>query len=133
MAEPIASPDVPLWLCTWLRAALTARPETICTGVFVSDEMPNPRRTKMVIVRRDGGRRRSLVLEDLSLGVNVWAATKTDTATLSFIVQGLIASTQALGPMVTVIPASGPTIVPDESEHHRRYLTFDVTARCKTI
>jgi hypothetical protein len=129
----IASPDVNLWFTTWLRSQLAARSETVAANVFVSDETPNPRRDRMVIVRRDGGLRRDYVLEDPSVGVNVWARTKKDCSDLAHLVQALMVSAEAEGPIVTVRSVFGPSTIPDESGQPRRYLTFDVTVRCQEI
>lgn len=133
MRPVIASPDVVLWFTTWLRAQLAARGEAVAGGVFVSDETPNPRKTRMVIIRRDGGFRRDHILEDPSVGVNVWAATKKDCSDLARLVQALMVSAEAEGPIVTVDSVFGPSTIPDDSGQPRRYMTFDVTVRCEEI
>lgn len=133
MRPVIASLDVNLWFTTWLRSQLAARPEPAATGVHVSDETPNPRKNRMVIIRRDGGRRRSWVLEEPSVGVNVWAATKSDCSELAHLVQALMVAAESQGPIVTVQSVFGPSTIPDESGQYRRYMTFDVTARCHEI
>jgi hypothetical protein len=129
----MVSPDVNLWFTTWLRSQLAARAELFAANVFVSDETPNPRRDRMVIIRRDGGLRRDYVLEDPSVGVNVWARTKKDCSDLAHLVQALMMSAEAEGPIVTVRSVFGPSTIPDESGQSRRYLTFDVTVRCQEI
>jgi len=129
----IACPDVALWFTGWLRTQLAARPEPFADNVFVSDETPHPRRNRMVIIRRDGGLRRDYVLEDPSVGLNVWAGTKKDCSDLALLVQALMVSAEGEGPIVTVRSAFGPSTIPDESGQPRRYLTFDVTIRCQEI
>lgn len=133
MRPAIASPDVALWFTGWLRAQLAARPEPVAANVFVSDETPNPRRDRMVIIRRDGGIRRDYVVEDPSIGVNVWAKTKKDCSDVAHLVQALMVSAEAEGPIVTVRSVFGPSTIPDESGQPRRYMTFDVTVRCQEI
>lgn len=133
MRPALASPDVNLWFTTWLRTQLAARTESVTANVFVSDETPNPRRDRMVIVRRDGGIRRDFVLEDPSVGVNVWAKTKKDCSDLAHLVQALMVSAEAEGPIVRVRSVFGPSTIPDDSGQPRRYMTFDVTVRCSEI
>jgi hypothetical protein len=127
MTLVVAAPDIELWACDWLRAALEARTEEYATGVFVATKVPDPRRDRMVTVRRDGGPRQSLVLSAPRLGVNVWATTEQDVTDLSRLVAALLWSAPDGQPVCRVDELSGPS--PVEDVQPRRYMTFDLTVR----
>lgn len=125
MYGPELFPDVELVLTGFLRSALAARPEAYCSGVHVSNSLPNPRPTRAVVVRRDGGRRTTHVTETAYVGLNVWAGDEQDAADLSRMTAALL-HTLAPPPVVHVETQSAFSSIPDPSGQPRRFGTFEV-------
>lgn len=125
---PILFPDVELWATGYLRTALAAREETYAAGVYVANTVPNPRRNRMVILRRDGGRAFD-VFDDARVSVRVWAATEQDATDLSRLVAALLWAAPDGSPVVRVTQESGNSPVPDESGAHLRYSVFTIRTR----
>lgn len=125
---PILLPDVELWATTYLRAAVTARAEPYTDDVFVGTSVPNPRRGRMVIVRRDGGRAFD-VFDDARLSVRVWAGTEQDATDLARMVNALLWAAPNGQPVVKVTHESGPTPVADESKQSLRYSVHTIRSR----
>lgn len=124
----VVFPDVELWTTTYLRAALAARPESYAAA-HVDNKVPNPRRDRMVIVRRDGGPRVSTVTEAARLAVRVWAPTEKAANDLSRLVRALLTVAADGNPVCRVTDLSGPVAVPDESGQPLRYFTLELTVR----
>lgn len=131
MALPLVMfPDMEPWTTAYLRAALSARAEPYASGVFVSTSVPDPARARMVIIRRDGGRRLGPALESARISARVWAATEADTRLLAGLVRALLHNaTEATGPVQRVIDQSGPSAVPDESGQPQRLLYVEFIVR----
>lgn len=125
----ILFPDVELVFTDYLRTALAGRPEAYASGVFVSNAVPNPRRDRMVIVRRDGGPRTSTTLEAARVAVRVWASTDRDANDLARLVRALLWAMPDGDPVTAVRDLSGPSAVPDASGQPLRFLTVEAVVR----
>jgi len=121
-------PDVELWATTFLRAALAARPESF-SNAYVSNAVPQSRRDRMVIVRRDGGPRVTVATEAARLGVRVWGKTEKDVTDLTRLVRALLTNAADGNPVCRVEDLSGPSAVPDESGQPLRFFTLELTVR----
>lgn len=121
--------DVEAWACTWLRDQLANRPEPYATNVHVTTSVPDPRRPRMVIVRRDGGVRLDVVRETARLGIRVWGATEEETADLTLLVRALLAASVGEGPVRGFRESAGPVSVADESQRPLRYVVVELTCR----
>lgn len=127
MLPLVTFPDVTLWATGWLKTALAARAEPYASGVFVGQSVPNPRETRMVTVRRDGGPRLDVVREAARIGVNVWAATELDVSDLARLVRALLWSAPDGAPVCKVTELSGPSPIPDVAP--RRYMSFELIVK----
>lgn len=125
--------DIELWATARLRALLATRPEPYTDNVYVSNTTPNPRRDRMVIVRRDGGGRLDVVREAPRLGVNVWAKTEQDANNLGRMVAALLAASADGNPVARVRITGGPYAVEDASTHELRYITAELVSKGQTI
>ena len=125
----IVFPDTELVLCTLLREALATRAEPYATEVYVGTTVPNPRRSRMVTIRRDGGPRVDGVLEAAQVGVNVWAEDELAVNGLAQLVRALLWALPTGTPLCRVDDISGPVAIADDSDQPLRYLTFEITVR----
>lgn len=121
--------DIELWTTTRLRALIEARSEPYTDSVYVSNTTPNPRRDRMVIVRRDGGGRLDVVREQPRLGVNVWAKTEQEANDLARMVAALLAASPDGNPVSRVTITGGPYPIEDESTQERRYITAELISK----
>lgn len=129
---PILFADAELWATTYLRAALAARDEDYAVGAFVSNEVPNPRRDRMVIVRRDGGNATNF-RDRPRLSVRVWAMTEQDATDLARLVAALLWAAPDGDPVLKVEQQSGPTPIADTSGQPLRYQLFDIHTRGEAL
>lgn len=120
--------DVEMLVTTYVRAALALRVEPYTTGVKVGVTVPNPRPTRLVTVRRDGGPRLDVVRESARIGVNVWAGTEQDASDLARLVRALLWAMPDGKPVTKVTELSGPSPVAEDSGA-RRYLTFELLVK----
>ena len=125
----VVFPDVELVLCDRLRDALNTRPEAYAADVYEGTTVPNPRRPRMVTIRRDGGSNVEGLLEAAQVGVNVWAATERDVNDLARLTRALLWATPTGAPITRVDDVSGPIAIADESGQPLRYLTVEVALR----
>lgn len=127
---PIRFPDIELVLTGKYRTALTGRPEAYASNVFVSNTVPNPRKERMVIVRRDGGTQAETV-DRPRVNLRVWAKTEQDANDLARLVMALAPSFADGDPIVAVptLGRSGPFSVADESGQPLRSMTVEFHAR----
>ena len=125
----IVFPDTELVLCALLRDALATRAEPYATEVYVGTTVPNPRRARMVTIRRDGGPRVDGVLEAAQVGVNVWAEDELAVNGLAQLVRALLWALPTGAPLCRVDDISGPVAIADDSDQPLRYLTFEITVR----
>lgn len=125
-------PDIELELTGRFRAALAASDAPYASDVFVSNRVPNPRRNRMVILRRDGGTQVGL-RDRPRVAIRVWAADgeEQDADDLARLVMAL-APSFADGDPILAVPTegrSGPYSVPDESGQPLRYMNVEFHTR----
>lgn len=127
--------DLELFLTGWLRAQLALRPEPVCQGVNVNNKEPEPTvdwPAKLVVIRFDGSTSGEIILDSASVGVTVFAGTKSlpkDANDLARIVRALVSDCARIepgNPVAAVTASSGPFAVADEGEKARRYMTFEL-------
>lgn len=129
--------DIELWVTTRLRALLAARPEPYTSNVYVSNTTPNPRRDRMVIIRRDGGGRLDAVREAPRLGINVWVKSgktaEQEANDLGRMVAALLAASPDGNPVSRARITGGPYPIADESSHEKRYITAELVSKGRQI
>lgn len=123
----ILYPDVELLLTGLLRPRLHAALGG--SDVLVSDEVPNPRRDRMVIVRCDGGPDLGDVRSLARIGVNVYAPDATAAGSLSALVAALLPGLAGEGPVTAVRSITLPSRVADPAPVERRYFTAEIHLR----
>lgn len=104
------------------------------TAVPVRGKVPNPRPASFVTVRRTGGVKQNVVMDEATLAVECWAATDEAAHDLAQIARaalhaarGTVVGSVTLG---RVSEVSGPGLLPDPLSDHSRYTqTFAVAAR----
>lgn len=128
--------DVELWAATYLRAALTARSEPYTDNVYVAASMPTnaatgepERRTRMALVRRDGGGRTGQVFDNPRISIDCWAQTWQDATNLARMTAALIQSAPGDSNVKAAVMTTGPTRVADPSRQPRVYCTFDLVVK----
>lgn len=130
MADVIHA-DLELFLTGWLREALAARPEPVCAGVKVDNKEPLPTAqwpARLVVIRYDGSTQTSVVTDEASVGVTVFAGTQSlpkEANDLARIVRALIggcAGRERDNPVADV-ETTGPVAVADSGVRARRYFT----------
>lgn len=128
--------DVELWATTYLRAALIARSEPYTEDVYVAAEMPKnaatgepERRTRMALIRRDGGGRSQQVFDNPRLSIDCWAGTWRDAVDLARMTAALIQSAPGNSNVKRAVMTTGPTRVADPSRQPRVYCTFDLVTK----
>lgn len=124
-------PDTELYLTTYLRTALAARPEAYASGVTVATTIPNPRGTRMIAVRRDGGTRQDVIRETARMSLRIFADTEQNANDLTRLVRALVGACAGAtsSPVVAVRESGGPVRVEDPSGQHLRLVSFDLTVR----
>jgi len=122
-------PDMEAWAVNYLRAALADRPEPFTSNVLVSNQVPNPRQERMVIIRRDGGTRQSVAHEVARLGIRVFAGNDEDAADLTAMVRALLGASPGSGPVRRYAEIAGPARLLEESEQPVRYFVAELTVR----
>ena len=121
--------DADLWWIVYLRGALVGRNETYAQNVYFDRAVPNPRKDRMVIVRRDGGALTGL-FDQPRVAFDVWAKTEQDATNLASLVIALALKAPLAGAGVTnVRHLSGPNAVADESKQPRRLSLIEATHR----
>jgi len=125
----VVFPDVELVLTGLLRDALATRGEPYAADVYVGTTTPNPRRPRMVTIRRDGGTSIEGLLEAAQVGVNVWADSEQNVNDLARLVRALLWAAPNGKPICRVDDVSGPIAIADDSGQPLRYLTFEITVR----
>ena len=126
----IVYPDIEQVLTGRYRAALAGRSETYAQGVFVSNAVPDQRRDRMVIVRRDGGTQGSM-RDRPRVTFRVWAKTEQDATNLAQLVMAL-APMLVDGAPIVACPTSGRSglsPVADESGQPMRLMSIEFHTR----
>lgn len=133
--QPVAAApiDADLWWIVYLRGAFVGRAESYAQNVYFDRRVPNPRRDRMVIVRRDGGAT-SGVFDQPRMTFDVWAKTEQDATNLANLVIALakVAPLADAG-CTNVTHLSGPNPVPDESGQPRRLALIEATHRAVIV
>lgn len=129
----IVYPDIELELTARYRAAFAARDIDID---WIGNTVPNPRRDRMLVIRRDGGTQTG-VRDRPRVSLRVWAATgkEQDATDLAALVMAL-APLFADGAPIVAVPTegrSGPWPVPDESDQPLRQMTIEFHMRGEQI
>lgn len=119
-------PDAEAAFVSYMSAALTARAESYAAAVTVSTVLPNPRPSRAVTVRDDGGPELGDVRAVARLGINVWAATSEDCADLAALVVALVKEWPDGNP---VVKATVSRAYPVEDDQPHKYLTAEVWLR----
>lgn len=108
MRELLIFPDATALYTTYLREQLVAEGYT---DVHVGTVIPNPRPETFIRVSRVGGNRYSVVIDESSLAIEVWAPTEAAAQDMAGLCRSLIFSsegTQIDGhPIYRVVDASG--------------------------
>lgn len=129
MYPAVVFPDAELWACGYLPPLLATHGWTGPTAVFVGNAVPDQRRGRMVIFRRDGGRRLDAVRDAARLTARVWAQTELEVIALSNVVRALIGAALGDEAVRRVTELSGPVPIPDESNQPQRLMVFEVILR----
>ncbi|MGL5910668.1 MAG: hypothetical protein ACRCZP_11745 [Phycicoccus sp.] len=122
--------DVVLHATARLRAWITDRPALFPQPVWVSSTVPDPRRDRMVTIRRDGGPGLPGNRDAARITVNVWAPSEAEVNTLAARIRAVLVALLADGqPVCRVDDLSGPVAVPDASRQHRVFFTQEWITR----
>jgi hypothetical protein len=121
-------PDVELWACQYLQAALADRPESFAADVYVGNVVPATRDPRMVVVRRDGGPV-NRHWDHARLTVRVWGSSEQEATDLARLTAALLWAAPTGDPVIRVDQPTGSTPVADDSRQPLRLLTFEVTVR----
>lgn len=129
MQPVVVFADIEAYVIGYLNDSL---PDFLASPVLVTNEAPDSDEgawpARLVVVRRDGGRRDGL-LEFPRLGVRTWALTDADATDLALLVSALIVACPDGQPVTRSQQLSGPSSLPEENDHKLRYCTFELTAR----
>lgn len=125
--------DADLWWIVYLRGALVGRGESYASNVYFDRRVPDSRRDRMVIVRRDGGQVTGL-FDRPRVSLDVWAKTEQDATNLASLIVALALAAPLSGAGVTdVVHVGGPNAVPDPSGQPRRQALIEATHRASLI
>lgn len=122
--------DLELFLTSWYRARILARPESVCAGVDVNRVEPSTLPKKLIVIRDDGGPETSILTGERSVGVTILAGTKSnpkdakDLANIAYALRSQIASPDPLNPVAAVLDSTSPVMVPEAQERARVYFTL---------
>lgn len=132
MAEPAAiHADLELFLTTWYRAALAARPEPETDDFEVDRVEWDPLPRKLLVIRDDGGPDDWFLTGERTVAFSILAGTKAapgDAKSVAAIVHALrtlIPSTDPGNPISAVLGATSPVMVDEAQDRARVY--FNVT------
>lgn len=127
-AAAVVYPDIELVLIPKIKAALAARAEPYAAGALVSNNVPDSRSPRMVIVRRDGGTQAEL-RDRPRVALRIWASTEKDASALAALVIALCQTFVDGNPILRVGDISGPSPVPDSSDQPLRYAVINFETR----
>lgn len=132
MTQAILFPDVEVWAINYLSSALAPLVSTYAyADAYVANALPQTRRPRQVIVRRDGGPRLDLVRDAARLTVRVYGRNDGEAAELAALVRALLgAAADGSTPVVRVRELAGPLPVPDANgQPDYRLMTVEVTVK----
>lgn len=132
--QPVAALpiDADLWWIVYLRGALVGREESYAQNVHFDRRVPNGRRDRMVIVRRDGGNVTG-VFDRPRIALDVWAKTDKDATDLANLMVALAFDAPGTNGCVRVTHLSGPNDIPDPSGQPRRLALIEATHRAAVL
>lgn len=120
--------DADLWWIVYLRGALVDREESYAQDVHFARKVPNPRRDRMVVVRRDGGNVSGL-FDRPRITLDCWAKSDKDVADLASLITALAFDAPGTNGCVRVEHLSGPNDVTEASGQPRRSVLIEATHR----
>jgi hypothetical protein len=123
MANAVIFSDIMAHLVTRVKAGLVAEGFTTTRVGILADDSAS-----QVILRRDGGSRRSKTIMTDSIGVNVYATSYANAETLARNVMAVFDDLPDGNPIVDVIPESSIQDVTD-LKAERRFMRFAVDHR----
>jgi hypothetical protein len=127
MTEVVAFPDAEAVVVAYLRAALSARGDT----VRVSTKIPATRPPRLVRVTRVGGARRNVSQDDATVVVECWAADTDGASELARTCRALLGAMEVPAAFVPQDgEVSGPQFFPDPLTSDPRY-QFTVIVRLR--
>lgn len=131
MSHPLVIfPDVVEAVVGPLRTFLTARPEAELDGVEVHAQVPTPRPSRFVQVRRDGGTADNLVSDRPRLSCQCWSDTEANAERLAAITRAGLKTLPGTGVIRRVVDVGGPVPAPDpESGQPRYFFSVEITLR----
>lgn len=124
--------DLELFLTSWYRSRILARPEPVCTGVSVDRVEYEPLPEKLIVIRDDGGPETSILTGARSVGVTILAGSKAnpkdakDLARIAYALRSQIPSTDPANPVSAVLDSTAPVMVPEAQERARVYFTLNL-------
>lgn len=131
-------PDIEAEFITDMSALLVARPEPFTTDVMVRNQVPNesttqpwPTSKRLVVVRNDGGPTTRDVRANPRLGVQVWGASKEETADLANLLVALVGGWRS--PTVRRTDPSLPFWVTEESARPKQYFPVELMIRGRQL
>lgn len=132
--QPLAAlpVDADLWWIVYLRGALVGRSESYASGVYFDRRVPNARKDRMVIVRRDGGNVTG-AFDRPRIALDVWAKSEQDATNLAALIVALAMDAPGTNGCVRVQHLSGPNDVADPSGQPRRLSLIEATHRAAIL
>jgi len=136
--QPLAAlpVDAEEWWMVYLKSRLLGRGETYAQNVKVERRVPNPRPSRLVVVRRDGGNVTG-VFDRPRISFDVWhddsAMGQKYASDLSRLIIALAMDAPGTNGCVRVTHESGPNDVPDPSGQPRRLSLITATHRAAVL
>ena len=113
LPPPLIFPDIEAMLRTYLEDVL---------DVPVSTQVPNPRPSEFVRIRRTGGSRVRRTTDQSMLTVECWSTSSVDASNLARLVRAHVNATPGRVPEVKRAQEfSGPAYLPDPDSQQARY------------
>lgn len=132
MNEVIVAPDTIQLFAAYLRDELDGRGYT---GIHVGIEVPAARPNRFVRLRRTGGTKLNLVVDDAQISVEAWGESSAAAHDLAQLCRALIhaADSQEVGgvQVYRIAEVAGPADLPDPTSDQPRYsATYLIAVRC---
>lgn len=127
MADAVIFSDIMAHLVSRISAALTAQGFTNTRVSVLADESPS-----QVILRRDGGNRKSKTIQTSVVGVSIYAANYADAETLSNMVEAILDDLPDGNPIVSTSAQSSIQDVSD-LKGQRRFLRWAIDHRGENL
>jgi hypothetical protein len=127
MADAVIFSDIMAHLVSRISAALTVQGFTNTRVSVLADESPS-----QVILRRDGGNRKSKTIQTSVVGVSIYAANYADAETLSNMVEAILDDLPDGNPIVSTSAQSSIQDVSD-LKGQRRFLRWAIDHRGENL